>query len=231
MTHPYVQVIIETIRGTEQSEKKFSITQKMINLIQAENETGEDAKIELAEALKMAMQQILDRQSEDDTFTIMSMLVKAGANPNVTYCSPYTNNYTPLILAARGDRQELVSLLIKNGADVDAELHPCPKTALIFAISNKNVSMATALLKAGANPVQSYEYFEDGCICYSSAPELASRNKEMLNLLRHFYIKGEEGTVSSAGVFSQSKTDQLTKNFDLIAGLDTASENNCGRSR
>jgi len=92
----------------------------------------------------------------NDATTVLSGLLKAGANPDArAFCAHESNPFmaTPLICAAtRGTSAGLagVQALIAAHADVDAR-EPGGATALMLAAGNGDPDITAALLKAGAD--------------------------------------------------------------------------------
>ncbi|TGK08053.1 ankyrin repeat domain-containing protein [Leptospira semungkisensis] len=62
---------------------------------------------------------------------------------------PYTQNYTPLMIAAREGEIAIAEFLIKNGADVNAKTRD-GHTALMMAAYNRNPEFVELLLRNGA---------------------------------------------------------------------------------
>lgn len=60
-------------------------------------------------------------------------------------------DYTPLMLAAIFDRPEVCRILIKNGAELEAQA-PSRGTALMLAVQNGSKNSLQELLRAGADP-------------------------------------------------------------------------------
>jgi ankyrin repeat protein len=77
----------------------------------------------------------------------VSVLLKAGANPNVVVGDH--NGFRPLHLAVVKGNPEIVRLLIKYGADVNA-LTSDGRTALSYAVGYKHGDIADLLRAAGA---------------------------------------------------------------------------------
>jgi len=73
------------------------------------------------------------------------LLLDAGISPNIQD----GRGWTPLMLAARDDRQELASLLLAHGAQVNAK-NKTGATALIIAAMNNRSAMTELLIDKGA---------------------------------------------------------------------------------
>jgi ankyrin repeat protein len=82
-------------------------------------------------------------------------LIDAGADVNAT-----SYRDSPLMLAARTS-EELVSLLLQAGADVD-QVDPWGRTALHLAAEEGSEKSVTLLLEAGADPDRVDQYFFGG---------------------------------------------------------------------
>jgi ankyrin repeat protein len=92
----------------------------------------------------------------------------AVENNNIDVVKEYLNNYreninnvdiygnTALIIASRCNNNEIVDLLIDNGADVNKTNHHYD-TALTWAVYNGNFLITSTLINAGANTNVAYE--------------------------------------------------------------------------
>jgi ankyrin repeat protein len=88
----------------------------------------------------------------------VDLLIEAGAN----FRTPLPDSgFSPLFFAAREGRIEVVSALLKAGADVNETMQPrkgsgkSPRkgtSALMLAVENGHFELAIALLEAGADP-------------------------------------------------------------------------------
>lgn len=86
--------------------------------------------------------------SQHGRFRAAEALVRAGADVNLRVGAA---QYTPLMLAVAGGSVDTVELLLKHGADIDAQ-NAGGLTALMIAAANNHAEMAELLVKAGANP-------------------------------------------------------------------------------
>ncbi|UAJ10407.1 ankyrin repeat domain-containing protein [Glacieibacterium megasporae] len=99
----------------------------------------------------------LHRAVDADAITVLTALLKAGANPNVRAFCQYEANpvtATPLGCAAtRGSSEGRASALALIAAHADIEARgPGGKTPLILAADNSDAAMTIVLLDAGADP-------------------------------------------------------------------------------
>jgi ankyrin repeat protein len=88
---------------------------------------------------------------------VIPLLLAAKANPN----PPKSAGYTPLMLAVQDGRLDMVQALLAAGAD------PSPKvsagggrSALVWALMARNLEIALALVKAGADGNMATDYSE-----------------------------------------------------------------------
>lgn len=63
---------------------------------------------------------------------------------------PFTQNYTPLMIAAREGETAIAEFLVRNGADVNAKTRD-GHTALMMAVYNRNLEIVVLLLRSGAD--------------------------------------------------------------------------------
>jgi len=83
----------------------------------------------------------------DGRYDIVTLLLEAGADPNVTD----EDDYTPLATAVSRGYPGTVSALIKGGADPDIS-DPDGETTLHTAVARDNADVLQALLSASENP-------------------------------------------------------------------------------
>ncbi|HDX0879927.1 TPA: ankyrin repeat domain-containing protein [Stenotrophomonas maltophilia] len=120
---------------------------------------------------------------KDGAIHFVKVLIECGADPNITLNHRFESTVyeathtTPLHSAVLGGDINLVQLLIGAGANLHA-VDDNGNTALCAAALNDNMDVATALLKAGANPNQVH----DTVIC----PLISAQSTAMTDLLlRH----------------------------------------------
>jgi len=83
---------------------------------------------------------------------VVRELVKAGADTSLpSGSSPLYEGQTPLIMGAVLGEQEIIDVLLANGADPDL-MDPDRKTALYWALLRGHRQIAETLLKKGGNP-------------------------------------------------------------------------------
>ena len=63
----------------------------------------------------------------------------------------YLSGYTPLMEAAREGHEEMVALLLSQGADINAQTEETQETALTLACCGGFLDVADFLIKAGAD--------------------------------------------------------------------------------
>ncbi len=80
-------------------------------------------------------------------FTMVNVLIRAGANTQVTD----GKEQSPLVQAVRAGHQDLVRFLLDNGADVNGK-GAGQETALSWALADRKRGLAMFLLDRGANP-------------------------------------------------------------------------------
>ncbi len=96
----------------------------------------------------------------------VSNYLSKGGDANATRNHPWLEgrpeqNFTLLMDAAEKGKPDIVSILLQNGADSNAETH-IGRTALIFAAKNGNIKSIDLLIKHGANIKHSYAATENG---------------------------------------------------------------------
>ncbi|KAJ8668920.1 hypothetical protein QAD02_000179 [Eretmocerus hayati] len=133
---------------------------------------------------------------------IMHLLLKAGASPNIVG----KKGDTPLLLAIRSEKIELVQQLINGGADVNYIQSKSnhgyrPKSTLHEAVHVCNIEIVKLLLDLGVNPNRSNGLRESVLFTASRA----SRNRiSILKLLldhgANMYVAGFSG---SRGIFEE----------------------------
>ena len=82
------------------------------------------------------------------------VLIEAGADVNES-AHAFGMNRTALMMAAEKGDVKLIEMLLKHGADVNAQVtssHNKGNTALMFAAHKQNANVVEMLLKHGANP-------------------------------------------------------------------------------
>jgi hypothetical protein len=82
--------------------------------------------------------------------SVIAVLLDAGADINIAQSMGVMKGYTPLMRAAMGGDSEVLKLLLKRGAKVDAREQD-GMTALIIAAMQGEASCVKILLKSGAN--------------------------------------------------------------------------------
>jgi len=87
---------------------------------------------------------------------IMELMLKAGANPNVVYAPNEDHNesgLTPLHFMCSHDKIEMVELLVKKKADINANNNPFKETPLMTCFRYKSLAKKSArfLLSKGAD--------------------------------------------------------------------------------
>ena len=82
---------------------------------------------------------------------LVQLLLEKGADPNLLLPSQSGNERTALNMAVSGGATEIVDLLLKNKADVNARDHN-GDTPLVRAMRERNQQMAELLLTKGADP-------------------------------------------------------------------------------
>lgn len=85
---------------------------------------------------------------KDQSF-FLEELLKRGANPNII---TLPRGQSPLRLAALRNRYNNVSVLLKNGADID-QPDSTGETVMMRSANGRNVEMAYYLLQQGADPL------------------------------------------------------------------------------
>lgn len=103
------------------------------------------------------LEQIFEAAVNSGDIRIVELLLREGLNPNTLISTHRWSRSTPLQVASRKKDDDLVRVLIKAGADVDLTSDWDEKTALTYAVSNRDVRMLSQLLLAGAkvNPPES----------------------------------------------------------------------------
>lgn len=89
--------------------------------------------------------------AESGTPEIISLLLEKGADPNV--CDRFKD--TPLMLASLRGHAQAVELLIKAGANINAQEIRRNNFPLLHAVSRGHTNAAAVLIKSGANVNQS----------------------------------------------------------------------------
>ena len=90
---------------------------------------------------------LLFTASENGLTTIVSDLLKYGANPNITI-----NDFiTPLMVASQRGHHEIIDLLWKYGAEIN-DIAPSGDTALHMACCGNHIKAVEILLSLGADP-------------------------------------------------------------------------------
>lgn len=82
--------------------------------------------------------------------SIVKRLISAGANLELLGKHCNKHRYTPLQLAAKGDNDEMITLLIESGANIETK-NDLQQTALHIAASHGSLNALKRLLHHGAN--------------------------------------------------------------------------------
>jgi ankyrin repeat protein len=85
--------------------------------------------------------------SENRSVTEIQKIINSGANVNAIN----DIGFTPLHIAVVYDRPEIVKLLLKNGANIDAVTKNKENTSLHLAITMNNSNMVRILIQKGAD--------------------------------------------------------------------------------
>jgi hypothetical protein len=120
---------------------------------------NEEARARIDKLLEKTDEEFVELCGEGSLKEIEAAL-KAGANPNARG----KDDFTPLLEAIENQNSEAVSLLIKNGADVNAKVGPeglIKGTPLMFASALELNDIVEILLQNGANKddLDTMEYF------------------------------------------------------------------------
>lgn len=106
-------------------------------------------------AMESVDNQLLRAAREGNAAEVQA-LIERYANVNAKETGPMKGlgqipGQTPLIIAANAGHENIVILLIKNGADLNAQDDVYGNTALTYAAWKDNISICKLLLEAGAN--------------------------------------------------------------------------------
>ncbi|KAK3988795.1 ankyrin repeat-containing domain protein [Cladorrhinum sp. PSN332] len=125
----------------------------------------------------------------------LKLLIGAGAEPNpIEYCWDYE---TPLQLAARLSRMEMVNILLDAGANVNAPAGYDRATALQYAAANGHLEIVKRLLKSGARINDEEISYKHGMTTLQTAAStgrlevlhlLLSQNPKISGRHRGYYI-------------------------------------------
>lgn len=107
-----------------------------------------DKNPSLIKSRKILGQTVLHEAARYGYPEITQYLIDKGANVN----SACFSHLTPLHIAVEKDNIEIVDLLLKSSADINARGYRDKFTPLHLAIFNKNIKMAKFLLDHGADP-------------------------------------------------------------------------------
>lgn len=110
---------------------------------------------------------------------VLSLLLDRGASTESTGAL----DVTPIVFAIQLQNEEAVRLLLSHGADPNgpSDSHPAP---LHSAVLRGSVGLATALLRAGANPEYENKRGENALMI-----ALAIRNRELVELLNDVGVR------------------------------------------
>jgi ankyrin repeat protein len=116
------------------------------NILKALIEAGADVNFADHYSNEFPLLNALEDSTSDTRYTIIKLLIKAGARVDVRYNS----GQTALMKAVSNADPEVVELLISAGANVDLENDG--KTAYAFAAVSGSEKLKAILLQAGADP-------------------------------------------------------------------------------
>ena len=78
----------------------------------------------------------------------MELLIKSGANVNARISG---NPLTPLQLAVKENKLDILELFLRHNADIEAKTFPELWTPLHMAVFEKQLKIAEVLIEKGAN--------------------------------------------------------------------------------
>ena len=122
------------------------VSEELFNLLLSK---GADIEMKTNDGTTALTQACIGILREKVSLTIVQTIIDKGADVNEAPTSGRTEGYTCLMMAARNDHPDLVSLLLKNGADVNKKAAD-GKTALDLAEKKNNTEMVSLLVNHGA---------------------------------------------------------------------------------
>lgn len=113
----------------------------------------------------------------DGNEELAKILIKEGVNINTIINSLFE---TPLFIAVKRNKKNIVKLLLENGADVNSE-NIYGLTPLYYAISDNNVEIVELLVKSGAN-INIEDFSGRSPLYYASLKD----NQKIIELLKKY---------------------------------------------
>lgn len=168
------------------SSLKYDINEYRISIDKERNlivkpETRQKNKKELEAARKKEQMEerteLLFSAVKSNNLEQAKVCIELGADVNAKSKIKDANGETVLMIAAGEGYKDMAELLIKSGADVNAQ-DDFGKTALIYAIDKKQIELSEILINSGADINIKDKYGNTALIC-----AVASGNRDFVELL------------------------------------------------
>ena len=137
------------IRGTDGSTALIAASSSSPRLVRLLLSKGADARVKMENGTAAFTQCVNGIMFGQVSLDLAELLLSKGADVNDAATSGATKGYTPLIMAARNNKKELVEFLIQHGADVNATTGD-GNTALSLATKAGHAEIVKMLKASGA---------------------------------------------------------------------------------
>ena len=178
------------------------------------------------------MQDFFDTKSDDinknDNYInteykeIIYMLIEKGANVNIAH----HYEYTPLMLASILGDTKMASMIINNGADIDAIYGYYGETSLIFSIIYGHIETASMLIERGADINLKVTLHKKNALMYA----IEIGNKEMISMLieKGIDINAQDYDGWTALMYASDKLNKDIVSILIKNGADINIKDNSG---